>query len=287
LNHLKKFPYALGKLTIHSLLELRNQYLNLYEFNDSYLQLRQLGTESSLSVLNKHLNYVDSLEPSHKDEEIIRNLLAANSFQMTGQNCSSFVKEPYASLEAERYNMQPRPWLRDDMDQWKCRMKNDKPHQKVVIFVDKCGVDIVLGVFPFARHLLSRGSKVILAANTGYARNDILHDELVVLADKVAEMCPIINKSLIMGDLKIMETGSCSLSLQLRVIENRLVKAMQNVDLVVLVGVDRAIYTNFEEEFTCESIHCAIIKDAWLANHLGGQVNDVVFKYQQPCGKRK
>ena len=34
------------------------------------------------------------------------------------------------------------------------------PHELAVIFVDNSGVDIILGMFPFVRELLSRGTKV-------------------------------------------------------------------------------------------------------------------------------
>ena len=43
----------------------------------------------------------------------------------------------------------------------------------------------------------------------------------------------------------------------------------------------RAIYTNFEEELSCDTIRCAVIQDPWLANHFGGNVNDVIFKYTE------
>lgn len=36
------------------------------------------------------------------------------------------------------------------------------PHELAVIFVDNSGVDIILGMFPFVRELLSRGTKVKL-----------------------------------------------------------------------------------------------------------------------------
>ena len=36
------------------------------------------------------------------------------------------------------------------------------PHELAVIFVDNSGVDIILGMFPFVRELLSRGTKVTL-----------------------------------------------------------------------------------------------------------------------------
>ena len=46
-------------------------------------------------------------------------------------------------------------------------------YQKAVIFVDNSGADIVLGIIPFARYLLSKGTKVVLAANTSPSVNDI------------------------------------------------------------------------------------------------------------------
>ena len=39
------------------------------------------------------------------------------------------------------------------------------PHKLAVIFVDNSGVDIILGMFPFVRELLSRGTKVNLLPN--------------------------------------------------------------------------------------------------------------------------
>lgn len=53
-----------------------------------------------------------------------------------------------------------RPWLVDDLDEWIHRLQNDVPHKCAAIFVDNSGVDIVLGILPFARDLLQRGTKV-------------------------------------------------------------------------------------------------------------------------------
>ena len=38
------------------------------------------------------------------------------------------------------------------------------PHRCAVIFVDNSGTDVILGIYPFARELLSRGSHVSLTA---------------------------------------------------------------------------------------------------------------------------
>ena len=52
-----------------------------------------------------------------------------------------------------------RPWLFDDLDAWLDRCSG-APYKLAVIFVDNSGGDIVLGVFPFARDLLLKGTKV-------------------------------------------------------------------------------------------------------------------------------
>ena len=43
-----------------------------------------------------------------------------------------------------------------------CFSLQGPPHKLAVIFVDNSGVDIILGMFPFVRELLSRGTKVPL-----------------------------------------------------------------------------------------------------------------------------
>ena len=43
----------------------------------------------------------------------------------------------------------------------------------------------------------------------------------------------------------------------------------------------RAIHTNYEAKFTCDSIKMAVIKNRWLAQRLGGDMYSVVFKYEQ------
>jgi len=52
-----------------------------------------------------------------------------------------------------------RPWLYDNFDDWLQRLKGP-PHKCAFIFVDNSGIDIILGVFPFACLLLKRGTHV-------------------------------------------------------------------------------------------------------------------------------
>lgn len=56
----------------------------------------------------------------------------------------------------------------------------------------------------------------------------------------------------------------------------------QKVDLVVLEGMGRAIHTNLNAAFVCETLKVAVLKNQWLANRLGGKMFSVVFKYEAP-----
>ena len=58
--------------------------------------------------------------------------------------------------------------------------------------------------------------------------------------------------------------------------------ASEAVDLIVLEGMGRAIHTNFTTRFSCESLKVAVLKNRWLAQHLGGDMFSVVFKYEEP-----
>ena len=61
----------------------------------------------------------------------------------------------------------------NDRERFKNKLLNGSKFKKVLIFVDNSGPDIVLGILPFARYLLSQGSKVVLAANSIPSVNDV------------------------------------------------------------------------------------------------------------------
>ncbi|GAA6079575.1 4'-phosphopantetheine phosphatase isoform X1, partial [Tachysurus ichikawai] len=84
-----------------------------------------------------------------------------------------------------------RPWLVDAYNQWIERLKGP-PHKCALFFVDNSGVDIILGVFPFVRELLIRGTEVVLASNSSPALNDVTNSELQIVTERIAAMDPVI-----------------------------------------------------------------------------------------------
>lgn len=83
-------------------------------------------------------------------------------FDWGAREVTSLLEGPdqFGFAEA-RAKVQKRPWLVDRLDEWINRLKDpSKIHKCVAIFVDNSGFDFVLGVLPFVREFLSRGTKV-------------------------------------------------------------------------------------------------------------------------------
>lgn len=136
--------------------------------------------------------------------------------------------------------IQSRPWLIDGFDAWLTRLKvwqlfiylkkqilillifliQGPPHRCAVIFVDNSGVDIVLGVMPFARELLQRNTQVMLCANSGPSLNDITVVELEEVVRKCCDECNILRQSYQSNQLTVHSNGHSSPCLDMRQISS-------------------------------------------------------------------
>lgn len=55
-----------------------------------------------------------------------------------------------------------------------------------------------------------------------------------------------------------------------------------DVDLLIIEGMARALHTNLNAKFKCETLKLAVIKNQWLANRLGGDTFSIICKYEIP-----
>ena len=113
---------------------------------------------------------------------------------------------------------------------------------------------------------------MILCANSRPILNDVTYAELSLLLSQVAEISPVIKKGLEGGMLVARDSGQGSPCLDLARMHCDLAEEMesQGVDLLVLEGMGRAIHTNLYTRFKCECLKVAVLKNKWLAQHLGG-----------------
>uniref|UniRef100_A0A803VEJ3 4'-phosphopantetheine phosphatase n=1 Tax=Ficedula albicollis TaxID=59894 RepID=A0A803VEJ3_FICAL len=286
LQTLRQQPFAYGTLTVRSLLDTREHCLNEFNFPDPYSKVKQKENGIALKCFQSVIESLDSLGWEERQFALVKGLLAGNVFDWGAKAVSDVLEsEPQFGFEEAKSKLQERPWLEDSYSQWLERLKEGPPHKCALIFADNSGIDIILGVFPFVRELLSRGTEVILACNSGPALNDVTYSESLIVTERIAAMDPVIHSALKDEKLLLVQTGSSSPCLDLSRLDQGLAVLVRErqTDLVVIEGMGRAIHTNYYAVLRCESLKLAVIKNSWLADRLGGKIFSVIFKYEVPC----
>lgn len=95
-------------------------------------------------------------------------------------------------------------------------MEQGPSYNCAAIFVDNSGVDLVLGILPFARALLKWGTRVLLCSNSEPALNDVTHTELLSVLNRAGSICPIMHQAILDGLLVPMPTAQSGPCLDLR-----------------------------------------------------------------------
>uniref|UniRef100_A0A7N6FD71 4'-phosphopantetheine phosphatase n=1 Tax=Anabas testudineus TaxID=64144 RepID=A0A7N6FD71_ANATE len=266
LQTLRHQPFAYGSLTVRSLLDTREHCLNEFNFPDPYSKIKQRENDIALKYYQKAVKSMEKLSWEERQFALVRGVLAGNVFDWGAKAVSDSLVDWFSS-----------GWLGS---------LSGPPHKCALFFVDNSGVDIILGVMPFVRELLSRGTEVVLASNSGPALNDVTNGELQILTERIAAMDPVIH---IYAPGEILDVHTPD-SLPL-LFPSRLDKVLAMVvrerqtDLVIIEGMGRAIHTNYYAMLSCESLKMAVIKNSWLADRLGGKLFSVVFKYEVPADK--
>lgn len=269
-------------LTIRTLLELNQRSLRLYGFSDPWKEQKKLENEASLKKLHARLQWLDQIkDENEKWTAIIKGVLAGNMFDWGAQAVSQILENDAGfGLEEALERIQKRPWLVDSLEQWLDRMKGP-PHACATIFTDNSGIDIVLGILPLVRELLIRKTKVLLCANTEPALNDITYEELTEVVKECCSECETINQAYNSGRLTVVGNDQNGPCLDFRNISQDLSDATAESDLLIIVGMARALHTNLNAKFSCEALKLAVVKNEWLANYLGGETFSVICKYEK------
>ncbi|XP_012149721.2 4'-phosphopantetheine phosphatase [Megachile rotundata] len=283
LHYLHLQPFAYGTLTVRVLLDTIEHCMKEFDFPDPYLHQKKQENEEALKHLKQRITLIDNLEGEEKIKALILGVLSGNMFDWGAKAVATLMETTDFGFAEAQAKIPGRPWLQDDLDDWIDRLETGPPHKCAAIFVDNSGVDIVLGILPFARDLLLRGTKVILCANSMPALNDVTYPELVVTLRDAAKICKVIRHAIKDNRLIAMETAQAGPCLDLSRLSLDLCLAMvkHNVDLVVLEGMGRTVHTNLYSKMTCECLKLAVIKNRWLALRLGGDMYSVICKYER------
>ncbi|KDP47020.1 hypothetical protein JCGZ_10747 [Jatropha curcas] len=281
LEDLKKDPESHGGPPDCILLcRLREQILRELGFRDIFKKVKYEENEKAISLFEDVVRLNDAIEDGVKRlENLVKGIFAGNIFDLGSAQLAEVFSRDGMSFLASCQNLVPRPWVIDDLDTFKVKWSK-KSWKKAVIFVDNSGADIILGILPFARELLRRGTQVILAANDLPSINDVTYPELIEIILKLKD-----GSGQLVGvdasNLLIANSGNDLPVIDLTRVSQELAYLCSDADLVILEGMGRGIETNLYAQFKCDSLKIGMVKHPEVAQFLGGRLYDCVFKYNE------
>ncbi|MBI1336944.1 MAG: DUF89 family protein [Phycisphaera sp.] len=275
-------PGVFGRLDIHKICLARERCLRACYIDDPYLSVKASENRRALAMLPQVLEEIDATPDAQRSSRVVRGIFAGNIFDLGAMETVALFLTGRVDFQTILNELSPRPWLIDDLDAWVNRLEQGPPHKCAVLFVDNAGTDVVLGMIPLARELLRRGTGVVLTSNTTPALNDITHVELGPIVQQVAQYDEVIAQALASGALELVPSGNGSPLIDLAEVSPELAERVvaRGVDLVVLEGMGRAVESNLDAKFSCDAIKVAMVKDAGVAEAMGGEMYDLVFRYE-------
>ncbi|MCC5794440.1 MAG: DUF89 family protein [Chromatiales bacterium] len=279
LEQLAAEPGRYGRLDILLIDQLRQRIFRRNGIADEMRVIKQRENKAALAALPGRLAELDALgDRRQRFPELVRGMLAGNLFDMGTPDTARLYANGSVPFGEALARVPSRPWLVDDVGCARNWLDSTKPARAVVL-ADNAGGDLLLGLMPFARELLRRGTAVVVAANSAPSHNDITHRELESLMPQLAEIDPLF------GDhgLALVPNGSDAPLIDLCGISEELAAASVGADLVLLVGMGRALESNYSATFTVPVLRVAMVKDPEIARGLGGQLFDAVCRFQLPA----
>ncbi|KAJ3207151.1 hypothetical protein HK099_000339 [Clydaea vesicula] len=162
LANLRENPYQYGVISVRRLLDLREQCLREMGFVDIFDQIKKDENENSLKVLPKFLKSLEEI----KDEDtlittLIENILGGNMYDWGSTSVLEMLKTGNFTFEKAKSKVNfPKKF--NNRQELISNLKVKNRYKKCVIFCDNSGADILLGILPFTKFLLNKGTKVVL-----------------------------------------------------------------------------------------------------------------------------
>ncbi|MEM7624901.1 MAG: ARMT1-like domain-containing protein [Planctomycetota bacterium] len=281
LDQIERDPGIHGHLDILSFCDARERVLRAVGIDDAYRLAKATDTAHALPLLPGLLEELDAMPEAERRVAVMQGVFAGNIYDLGATETVSMFTDRRVDFRAVRSKLKPRPWHIDDLDAWLARL-DGPPHRAAVLFVDNAGPDVTLGMLPLARELLKRGTKVVLTANPYPSLNDVTHAELVELVGAATEFDGVFGDALADERLLLVPSGNHCPLIDLAKINPELAVVVESlgVDLVVLEGMGRAIESNLNARFTCDTLKLAMIKDRGVATELGAEVFDLVMRFE-------
>lgn len=274
---LRDEPGRHGRLDILLVDQLRQQAFRRAGIADEMRVIKERENTAALAALPARLAGLDAIgDPGARLESIVLGMLAGNLFDLGAPGTAQLYASAGYSFAGALDRVPARPWLVDQLDGFAAWLAAQPPRHALV-FADNAGGDLLLGLLPLVRELLRRGGSVALAANSGPSHNDITAAELVALLPRIQEIDPVFAAPA----FTVVASGSDAPLIDLRQVSPALAGTAREAGLVVLLGMGRALETNWSARFTVPALKVAMVKDPAIASTLGGRLYDAVCRFDR------
>jgi damage-control phosphatase, subfamily II, stand-alone protein len=278
-------PFGAAPINCLRLCSLRDGCLRNAGFRDPYATIKANENSKAIKLLPAVLKEVDAIsDDSKRLDFVIKGVFAGNIFDLGAPGTAQMYEDggdAGAMFESAKSALLPRPWAVDTLDATLMRFADASkgPHKKAIVFVDNAGADVVLGMLPFARELLRRGTEVVFAANEIASINDMTANEMGDVVAGAATVDAALRSAVAVGRLRVVSSGSDQPGIDLRQVSMEVAAEAEGADLVVLEGMGRGIETNLYAEFLVDSLKLAMIKHKEVAQCLEGRMYDPVCQF--------
>lgn len=281
-------PMPLPTLDCVSLCRLRERAMRVHGFEDVFREVKASQNAQANQLLPSLLSSVDQIQDERAQmERLVCGMLAGNAFDLgASASARAFQHGDASSGSVDAFlrscdELPDRPWMVDDadafLDAWSDVATWKRRHVQAVVFVDNAGADAVLGALPFARALAKRDMEVILAANGSPSVNDITAKEMEEVLEEARRNDETLRN---VGEkVRVVDSGNELPVIDLMDVSTQLASAAQKADLVVLLGMGRAVETNLYVELECDCLRVARVKHKEVAQLLGGELFGCVVKW--------
>jgi len=282
LTTMRKQPAPRPEFTVFGLDRLRQEILRHYGLQDPFLKIKHQENIQACSQYPRLIKAHERLDNESLVRVLTEGILAGNVFDLATR--ASFDRYNTQGLDFYHTldDLPQRPWLVDDYDHWQSFwLDQGRALKRVIIFIDNAGCDFVLGCLPLARVLAQRGATVTLAANDEPCLNDMTLPECKAVLQALAQDDELLGFLLRTGRLRLAGTGNSYPLIDLSRVSPACNTAARGTELLILIGMGRAVETNWNARFTCATLKIAMLKDEWVAQQLTGKRYDVVCRFEQ------
>lgn len=261
------------------LCDFRQRMLLKYDWPDPYLGVKHRENEIAAGMYPEIIRSVDQTPLLQRWELLFRMIFAGNMFDLGAPDTIRLYNRGELDFAVILSRIAPRPWFIDQADTVRERMMSPRRWKQALFFVDNAGTDIVLGVMPTAREMARAGTRVILAANSQAALNDITIDELNPLLDRLSKQDGVLARLRAEGMLTAVANGSNSPLIDLSQISDECNEAAKDSDLIVLQGMGRGVESNWRQRFLCDVWRVALLKDRTVTKWVGARLFDPICRF--------